>query len=134
MHPIRRIRRTSPLPVAALLGLALWLQVAQPLLLAGHLATCATDPVCAGACRHPAGEDPVLAAAAEAPAAGEHGHDVSHCVLCRTLQLAGKGLTVDAAPVRGGDLAAGSDLPHGPTAPVAAPILSACGPRAPPSC
>jgi hypothetical protein len=134
MNPIRRYDRVSPRLAAFLLIVALWLQVAQPLLLAGHLAACATDPACGGACRHPAGADPAFAVTAADAAAGAPGHDALHCVLCRALQFAGKGLTVETAAACGPGSPAAADRPLFASLPAAGPHLADCGPRAPPSC
>ena len=129
----RSLGRNRFTAMLALLA-ALWLQVAQPLLLAGHLASCDAAHGCAHGCSHEVPGGPALAAAGDGDPAPEHHHDDLHCVLCRTLQLLGRALTNDATTSAGVGLLAGA-------APIAEPSdhpfsvpLSVGGPRAPPSC
>lgn len=129
----RSLGRNRFTAMLALLA-ALWLQVAQPLLLAGHLASCDAAHGCAHGCSHETPVEPALAAADDGAAAPGHRHDDLHCVLCRTLQLLGKALSLDADIAAGGGLlASAAAVPTASGHPFSVP-LSVGGPRAPPTC
>lgn len=145
MSRLDRHLRRFPLLAVPVLLVALWLQISHPLLLTGHLATCAVTTACGGTCSHvdhqqadlrsahhraqPASDTPRDDGGTDAS-----GHDGVHCVLCRVLQIAGKAL----AAVSATDLASTPLVDRAPpaTALDRAPIvdLAAHGPRAPPSC
>lgn len=137
MFRLDRHSRHSPLLAAPVLLAAIWLQISQPLLLTGHLATCAATTACGGSCHH--GDQHQAALPASDMPSGDAandpgGHDGMHCVLCRVLQFAGKALPTASV----------SDLGSTPLVDRAPPptvcdrasndTLDALGPRAPPSC
>jgi hypothetical protein len=136
IHLNRHLDRCPLLAVPVLLA-ALWLQVAQPLLLAGHVASCQADEGCASGCSHDAGQlaaELLLVPSRDDAAAAAHRHDGLHCVLCRVLQLAGKAVATEAGLAAGNDLLALSAAVAAVQDRATTADLTAHGPRAPPSC
>jgi hypothetical protein len=134
MTRIHRQLRGGSLLAMLLLVTAGWLQVAHPLLLAGHLAACADAEGCRGGCRHPAGEELAFTLPMDGSAPAEHRHDPLHCVLCRTLQLAGKAVAAEAGTDIGLHRPAAADQAVPAPDRAATRFLDAGGPRGPPSC
>lgn len=124
---------------------AIWSLFFQPLLLAGHLSRCDTTTDCGGSCHR---DDPLAVegraahraalpvddASRDDDAAAASGHNGVHCVFCRVLLLAGKGLAAAVAIDLSGTPLVARALPTDDLEGVADRGHAAQAPRAPPSC
>lgn len=137
MSRLDRHFRHSPLLAVPVLLAAIWLQISHPVLLTGHLATCATTTACGGSCHHD--DQPQAALPASDTPRGDGGtdpgsHDGVHCVLCRVLQFAGKALPAASASDLGSTPLVDRAFPATVCDRASIDALDAHGPRAPPPC